>query len=334
MIRIISHAVRRSLFRRFYLLILIPCLGYGCAGTPFPDDFEAITHANLPIPDMTITVPGFSHCTDARDVDLKLNSNEPVTIIVHGCYSSAANYRALAEVFAFHGQQTICFNYDYRESMMNCASQLIGAVKELATHMQNRKITIVAHSQGGLIARKAFTREKGNTLEEKIEDLQLNLVTISSPFAGIKAAAHCGPRLYFFLTLGLQVPICKLLAGNKWNEIPAASEYIQEPGHLISEVQWFYQVVTDERDACRRWGKNGRCVEDDYVFSLGEQYFHKIAAAPGVTYIQVKSGHTEIVGNETRSPTKLIGIFQDIGVLAQTPPKRLAGFQKLLEALY
>ncbi len=314
------------------LLIGILCLA--CSTKQVVMDFEPIIHENLPVPNLEITIPGMSNCTNVNDNMLKLNTIEPVVIIVHGCYSSAANYNALAKVFAFHGQQSICFNYNYRDSMMKSSSLLIKAIAQLSEPMENRKFIIIGHSQGGLVARKALIKEREDSLIGQVQDLDLELITISSPFAGIRSADHCGKRIYLFLTLGLQIPICKMLSGDKWDEITSYSDYIREPGHLIPEVQNFFQMITNEKDSCRQVDGNGQCLEDDYVFSLEEQYYHKIASSPKVTQIEIKAGHTEIIGNQIYSPVKLIQSLQTIGILKPTPEEKIVLFSKMLNYLY
>lgn len=70
-------------------------------------DFEPIIHENLPVPNLEITIPGMSNCTNVNDNILKLNTIEPVVIIVHGCYSSAANYNAWKMTMCSAGKSNI-----------------------------------------------------------------------------------------------------------------------------------------------------------------------------------------------------------------------------------
>ena len=155
----------------------------GCT-TPIPQDPELATidDSALPVPDLSLQIPGLSPCTTHSDASIHVNSREPVVVIVHGCFGSAARYRALAQVFAFHGQQAVCFNYNDRDSLMKSSAELINSLDLLSSHMQNRQITVIGHSQGGLIARKALVKEREDRLQT--DDASLRLVTISAPFPG------------------------------------------------------------------------------------------------------------------------------------------------------
>jgi len=83
--------------------------------------------------------------------------------------------------------------------------------------MDNKRVTVVGHSQGALIARKALVAERPDPIGN--DDLKLRLVTVSGPFAGIAAANQCGNPLARVLTLGLLGPLCKIVTGDKWSEI-------------------------------------------------------------------------------------------------------------------
>ena len=100
-------------------LFIIAALLVGCASY-VPDDpqLSRIDTSQLPHPDLELNIPGLSSCTTSPDKTLELNTDAPVTVIVHGCYGSAARFRALAQVFSFHGQQAVCFNYNDRDSLM------------------------------------------------------------------------------------------------------------------------------------------------------------------------------------------------------------------------
>ena len=76
----------------------------GACATPVPTDaeFGFIDDKNLPEPDFSANITGLSSCTNSHDKTIRLNSNEPVIVIVHGCFGSAALFRSLAQVFAFH----------------------------------------------------------------------------------------------------------------------------------------------------------------------------------------------------------------------------------------
>lgn len=316
-------------------LLLASLLAFqaGCT-TPVPNDPELarIDEQQLPPPDLSLSIPGLSSCTTNPDTTLRLNSRDPVTVIVHGCFGSAARFRALAQVYAFHGQQAVCFNYNDRDSLMKSSSQLVEALTQLGERLDNPEMNIIGHSQGGLIARKALVREREKPW--RAGDRSLRLVTISSPFGGIAAADHCASPTARRLSLGLVIPVCKLISGDKWYEITRPSPFIQLPGTFIPQVNKHLKIVTDETGSCRRYGDNGLCLEDDYVFSVAEQYFEEVDASPLVENIEVTAGHAEIVGDHRKAPYKLINLLQRKDLMSKTRSARLAALEALLTRLY
>jgi pimeloyl-ACP methyl ester carboxylesterase len=322
-----------SLVARKFLPI-ITLLGLAGCATPVPNDPELayIDRSRLPPANLALQVPGLSPCTTSKDSTLHLNSQEPVTVMVHGCFGSAARFRALSEVFAFHGQQSVCFSYNDRDSLTTSADELVTSLQQLSASMDNPHITVIGHSQGGLIARNALTRERARPWATSKEEIRL--VTISSPFAGIQAAEHCGSPTIRKWSLGLVVPACMLISGGKWFDITYASDFIRKPGTLIDGVNDYLKVVTDERGTCRQYNENDLCAEDDLVFNLEEQYQSHIDNHPVTTNIEIAAGHAEIVGDHRVQPRKLITLLQQQGVMKQTAASERRSFEQLLLSLY
>lgn len=320
--------------RSFYFLVFISYISLTGCSTTFSDDpaLWVYDRGSLPKPDTQLKIAGLGPCTDNPDRMLHINSKEPVTILAHGCFASAGRFRALAEVFAFHGQQTACFNYDDRDSLMVSSDQFISAMKKLNAAIPNKNFTIIGHSQGGLITRKALIRDRESSLFD--EDINLSLVTISSPVAGIHAASHCGSTFMKVATLGLIVPVCYAISGGKWYEITAQSDFIQKPGKLVPQVSDYLKIVTDEKNTCRRFDKDGGCAEDDYVFSVEEQYFTAVDQDERLNNVELDAGHVEIVGDHRVAPRKLINILQNEGYMSKTTAKRKDELERLLAVLY
>ena len=288
--------------------------------------------SNLPNPDVTVHIADLSNCTHANSNELDLNSQEPVTVVVHGCFSSAGSFRSLADVFAFHGQQTICFNYDDRDSLTSSSEKLVDALKELSAVLDRPDITVIGHSQGGLVARRALIEERPDRLS--FDDVEIELVTISTPFGGIGIADHCGSKTMAWLSLGLVKPICHVITGRKYREINSYSDFILQPGHLVPSVSRHLKIVTDEVDTCRVYGENGNCIEDDFVFTVDEQTQSIVDAQAGLCSLLVKAGHVEIVGDANNAPEKLIEILQQEGILRATPEDDAEALARLLADLY
>ena len=318
---------------RYIAVSCILAMLSACA-IPVPTDpeYASIDNKNLPKPDFSANVPGLSPCTNATNTTLHLNSNQPVTVIVHGCFGSAALFRSLAQVFAFHEQQTVCFNYDDRDSLTQSSTELVTALNTLSAKMRNHEMTVIGHSQGGLISRRALIKERADRLD--VQGQNLTLVTISSPYAGIAAANHCGSTTIRWLTLGLVVPICQIISGDKWYEITNPSPFIQQPGSLIDQVGYHLKIVTDEQGTCRRFNEKGVCVEDDFVFSIKEQYFDKVDNLNIVDNLEINAGHAEIVGDYQIIPKKLIQILQDKQIMKNTPDANKEQFSHLLRKIY
>jgi pimeloyl-ACP methyl ester carboxylesterase len=278
-------------------------------------------------------IDGFSSCLPEHEGSLHLDPTRPVTVLVHGCTFSRGGFRNLAQVFEARGQQTLCFSYDDRESLETSSAQLVAALEALQGIFTGREITLVGHSQGGLVARRALVgdRERPVTIRP---DLHLRLVTVSSPFGGIRASSHCGLTWLHAVTLGVTVGVCQAIAGNKWHEIYPGSEFMLRPGKLVPAVSTHVKVVTDERDSCRRYGAKGLCAESDYVFAREEQYGDAVDGDGRVANIEVRAGHIEIVGERGLPPTKLLDLLQRQQILAEEPPGGGADTAALVKRSY
>jgi len=313
------------------LLLLAATLG-GCATSDHSAALDEEDPGRLPSAQRVVSVAGLRPCNEGKERTLQIDPGQPINILVHGCNGSTGKFHALAEVLAFHGQQTACFDYDDRDSLMTSSGQLARAVDTLAQHLETPKITVIGHSMGGLVARKALIENHPDPLRNA--QIDLRLVTVSAPFAGIAAARMCAAPALRIATLGLNDLVCWLVSGDNWYEITPASGFIRDPGSLIPQVRSHLKVVTDERGTCRRRDDAGQCIEDDYIFSLDEQRYPRVTHAPRTTDVEVPAGHVEIVGESGVTPHKLIDVFQREGIVRATPPERQSAFQALLTQLY
>lgn len=313
-------------------LLLLSLTLAGCATNRHPGNLETADPGRLPSAQQQVNVAGLRPCNDGKDRTLTIDPSQAINILVHGCNGSTGKFRALAEVLAFHGQQTACFDYDDRDSLIASSGQLANAVDTLSQHLDAPKITVIGHSMGGLVARKALIENHPTPLRNAQVDLRL--VTVSAPFSGIAAARMCAAPALRIATLGLNDLVCWLISGDNWYEITHASGFIQEPGSLVPQVRSHLKVVTDERGTCRRRDDAGTCIEDDYIFSLDEQRYPLVTNAPRTTDVEVPAGHIEIVGESGVTPRKLIDVFQREGIVRATPPQRQSAFQELLARLY
>lgn len=308
--------------------ILALCLG-GCATRSPPDPaYYDIVNGALPPPNLTLEIPGLGPCTDNPDRRLRLDSTQPVNVLVHGCFGSSGEFRGLAQVLAFQGQQAACFTYDDRAELAESASALRKALNQLAEQSRLPQITLIGHSQGALIARRSMT-----VLDAPMPSTRLDLVTISGPFGGIDAAKPCGYGWLHLLSLGLIKASCHIVTGPKWADITYSSRFIREPGGLAPGVDRYLKIDTDERGTCRRW-ENERCIESDLIFSLDEQHQPFIDGDPQTRIVQVAAGHVEIVGDKRIAPVKLLDVFQQEGILRRITAERQATYRALLARIY
>ena len=308
----------------------------GCAMQPSIDPaLMSFDQGRLPAADVSLNIAGLGPCTDSPDRTLRLNSKEPVSVLVHGCFGSTGQFRGMAEVLAFHGQQSACFTYDDRAALDVPAEQLSKAIDELLKSTNHpagmTPVTIIGHSQGALVGRRALTSTRSGGIGRP--GTQLGLVTVSGPFAGIAAADACGSPIVKVVSLGLIAPMCRIGTGAKYADITYSSDFIRNPGVLNPQVQKHLKIDTDERESCRRVS-SGRCIEHDYTFSLAEQRNQVVDSDRAAEVVEIKAGHVEIVGDQRVAPLKLIALLQEHGIIKVTEPQRLSAFDMLLARVY
>lgn len=276
---------------------------------------------------------GLYPCAEGRPDVAEIDPSRPMTILVHGCTSSGARFATLAEVFEAHGQQTLCFNYNDRDFLNTSATQLALALSELQERMEPGPITILGHSQGGLVARRALQADLTRPLRTR-EGFTYNLVTVSSPLHGIASSADCAEVWLHVVSLSITVAVCMAITGNKWTEIPPGSHFMTNPSPMVDEVTAHLQIVTDERDSCRQLAADGGCATDDFVFGLDEQRSEVVRADPRVSVVELRVGHAAAVGENRVPPLLLIDVLQQNSVLAPTTPALEPEVVALLARLY
>lgn len=265
-------------------------------------------------------------CLEPDQGPVELEPNRDLVVLVHGCNSSIAKFKNLAEVFRARGQQAVCFTYDDRDSLVSVANELTVALSGVAPQMGSGRITVIGHSQGGLIARRALTQVDHSPAEVT------QLVTISTPFFGIRSARDCGLMPLHILTFGITVGVCQAIAGRKWTEIHDRAPFVTTPPPLSPEVARHLAILTDETASCRSY-EGGKCVESDFVFTLEEQAIDYIRAARVEQKI-VRSGHAAIVGEEGKVPRALISLLEREQILEPISSGETVDHQSWLRWLY
>lgn len=284
-------------------LLAVILAGFGSAPASAKDVGD---HGQVPAANQATGVPGIRLCGTGAGKMPRIDPRQPVTILVHGYNGSPAHFSGLAEALVAYGQQTVCFEYNDRNSLMVISGQLVNAIDLLAKLLITPRITVIGHSIGGLVARKALIDERKDPVNEQID---LQLITISAPFSGISSARKCSDSKLRSATLGLLDRACWVISGDNWREITAASDFIRQPGNLKSQVRRHLMVITDERGSCRLRLITGRCIKDDYVFSLAEQEYSLVTQAPRTKAVIVRAGHAEIIGENGAPPLKLLELL-------------------------
>jgi hypothetical protein len=272
-------------------------------------------------------------CDDFSTDPVVLRRGEPVNVLVHGCNASTGAFRTLAKVLRENGQQAVCFCYDDRHSLERSSARLLRALDDVREWTDAPQMTVIGHSQGGLVARRSLVedRKDGRRLGD---GAKVRLVTVSSPFNGIRSSKHCGIVAFHVFTLGVSAMVCQIIAGSKWHHIFPRAPFMRHPGELVDDVELHLEIVTDETGSCRRKNSAGQCVEDDFVFALVEQRNPAVDGDQRVSRVQIRAGHGEIVGSRARPPTKLLGVLREHHVLAASPTMTAKRLTALLAKLY
>ncbi len=144
----------------------------------------------------TVYIKGLSTCNSPPQKSLHITPNTPLTILVHSYSASAENFTNLSEALTQQGQQSVCFSYNDRDSLLSSAQALRKSISDIALYLPAQELTLLGHSQGGLISRKA------STLTFK-QEIAVKLVTVSAPLSDIQAAKNCGNPLLKIASLGV-----------------------------------------------------------------------------------------------------------------------------------
>lgn len=177
---------------------------------------------------------------------LPLDPRRPVVVWVHGYDPAQGEADPLLRDLERRGYQIVRFRYDWGQDMDGSADALVRAVRALRAEFGLKRLTVVAHSQGGLVSRKAMTVGREPTLAG---DVPIDLVTIASQFPGYGSAN--------FTYLLPKVNIFGVKASHR--DLRSWSPFIRHPGALGANVRHI-KIETRERGKQRL--ENGKRVDD------------------------------------------------------------------------
>ena len=111
--------------------------------------------------------------------------DKDVLLLIHGINDSPRSFRDLLPQLNLSQYQPVFFHYPSGLDLETSATVLSEIMSEFNLRMPNKKVRIVAHSMGGLIARRYVQLQQDLGVgSETIE----HLLTISTPWGGHKAA--------------------------------------------------------------------------------------------------------------------------------------------------
>src|SRR3989338_1274577 len=132
---------------------------------------------------------------------------EPV-FMVHGINSSPRDWQALATSLDLKGYQLVLYHFPSGLPLNNSAYMLSAGIRDLQLRHAPRRMHVLAHSMGGLVARRAL-----QLLSEDESQRLCLFITLSTPWDGHPAAATGLKQV------PLEVPV--------WRDMAPGSTYLQ-----------------------------------------------------------------------------------------------------------
>ena len=151
---------------------------------------------------------------------------ETLAVVVHGINPVHSDLDPLAADLAQRGFRVLRFVYDDGQDLDRSAGELAGELRDLQAFAPKR-VAVVAHSMGGLVARRALS--DAHDLGEVPQ--RYRLLTVASPFGGFRGANWARLDLGF--------------GRDSHDDLGTRARFIREPGDLIATAD-HVKVETDE----------------------------------------------------------------------------------------
>jgi pimeloyl-ACP methyl ester carboxylesterase len=165
-------------------------------------------------------------------------STRRIVVVVHGIKPEPSDLDPLSQDLARRGFTVFRFVYDDKARLDSSAARLRRALAQFERKWRPEEMAVVAHSMGGLVARRALTKEPlaftgRDRTAVSLAPLsgRLTLVTIASPFGGFRTADWAR----------LSRKSRRSVAGDLGTRAP----FIQAAGELARGVTHF-KIETDE----------------------------------------------------------------------------------------
>lgn len=236
-----------------------------------------------------LSAPGLSQADPTLGISPEASwprAGARVALLVHGINPVHEDLDALAADLQARGMTVLRFVYDDSDRLDLSAERLARGIEDLARKRGLSRLDIVAHSMGGLVARRALTQ--GHGLEPL--GLEIKFLSVASPFGGF------GSANWSRLDMGL---------GRKvFRDLGTRSSFIREPGELIRGVA-HTKVETDEHNHTHRG-------QDDDSVPLKSQAQAKVDAAAARRF-RLSYGHVGSISDEEgRVPAGLQAILSEV----------------------
>jgi len=238
---------------------------------------------------------------------LPLESSKPVVVLVHGINAGPEVFDVLARGLAQRGFQVVRFRYDYEDNLERSADRFVRAVRTLRNLCAPPSITVIAHSMGGLVARRAMTVGRPETLAEPAGGLPIRLVTVASPFGGFSEANLT--RLWVVRILAAPFGVMESHAN-----LGSRSSFICQPGSLGANVS-HVKAETEEEGKTRLDWRGRR--ERDTVARRRNQRNPIVDADARARVVHIDAGHVGVIEDHREVPQIFWDALEDSGMLAR-----------------